>query len=64
MENIGGVWEYLRLRDYLDRWSLISEKEKCSVAQEFGFHSPQDFYIVILANCIEIKSVNAELEKF
>lgn len=61
MEDIGGIYAYLRLRDILSSIDSLTKKEKTEIADSFGFDDFKSFAGWLDDSIIDIEHINERL---
>lgn len=64
MEDSGGVWSYLDMRDIFNNWSNMSKKAKDEAAERLGYDDPKYLFEILDEMAFDLTLVNEELQDF
>lgn len=62
MEDSGGVWSYLDMRDAFSNWNKLTKKQKEVWTKRFGYEEPEDFYAELEDIQFDMDFVNESLQ--
>lgn len=57
LDDMGGVWAYLTIRDAITNWNGLGAKGRKECAENFGFRSPHEFEQFISEQMIDLEYV-------
>lgn len=58
IEDIGGIWEYMQLRDDLENWDSLSKKYKKERCEDIGFEKEKSYKKFLDEHCFNLEGTN------
>lgn len=63
IEDTGGPWSYIAMREGLDKWDSLTKKKRKEMAESIGFDSPEDYIDFLKSHIISLSEINTHLSQ-